>query len=135
VFDHSTQAFIQFAHIYFKTMLRHTAQRTVGIAGRRTFVTKTTIRAAGPEKQLPGMPQAALKKWWGYHAKTNNEITRSLSPFQQNHLGPLFKQIQHNAPHKITDNFLDVLPGAILLFGIMNWGESAFNEDQRSHWS
>ena len=56
-------------------MFRHTVQRSVGMGGRRTFVTKTAVRAAGPEKQLPGMPQAALKKWWGYHAKTNKEIT------------------------------------------------------------
>ena len=116
-------------------MFRHTVQRSVGMVGRRTFVTKTATRAAGPEKQLPGMPQAALKKWWGYHAKTNKEITRSLSPFQQDHLGPLFKQIGKNAPHKITDNFLDVLPGAVLLFGVISWGSSAFEEDQRSHWS
>jgi hypothetical protein len=102
---------------------------------KRTLVTATRARMAGPEKQLPGMPQNALKKWWGYHAKTNNQVVRSLSPFGQDHLGPLFQQIAKNAPHKITDNFFDVLPGALLLFGVVSWGKATFDEENRGHWS
>ena len=101
----------------------------------RTFVSKTTARLAGPEKQLPGQPQNAMKKWWAYKTHTNRQIVRTLSPFQIDHVKPLFKTILKNAPKKVSENWLDVLPGALVLYGVMTWGNSAFNEDQRSHWS
>ena len=118
------------------TMFARNALRTVKKNNQcRTFVSKTAARLAGPEKQLPGQPQNAMKKWWAYNTHTNRQITRTLSPFQIDHVGPLFKGMAKNLPKKVTENWLDILPGALVMYGVVTWGNSAFNEDQRSHWS
>ena len=117
-------------------MFARNALRTVKKNNQcRTFVSKTAARLAGPEKQLPGQPQNAMKKWWAYNTHTNRQITRTLSPFQIDHVGPLFKGMAKNLPKKVTENWLDILPGALVMYGVVTWGNSAFNEDQRSHWS
>ena len=59
------------------TMFARNALRTVKKNNQcRTFVSKTAARLAGPEKQLPGQPQNAMKKMVGLqHAyeQTNYE--------------------------------------------------------------
>ena len=77
-------------------MFARKALQTIKKPQCRTFVSKTTARLAGPEKQLPGQPQNAMKKWWAYQSHTNRQITRTLSPFQIDHVGPLFKTILKN---------------------------------------
>ena len=36
--------------------------------------------------------------------------------------------------HKITDNFWDVAPAAILFYGVITWSEAAHHEDMKSQW-
>ena len=83
--------------------------------------------------QLPGQPQNAMKKWWDYHAHTNNQVTYSLSPFRQDHIGPFFKKLPGSMVKKVTENAFD----AVLLLSvpaIMMWADSVYEDDYRRTW-
>eukprot|EP00949_MAST-11_sp_MAST-11-sp1_P001957 g1957.t1 len=105
-----------------------------GRAVSRSFVSRSAPRMAGPEKQLPGMPQNAMRKWWHYHEHTNHQVVHSLSPFRQDHLTSLFKKMPGNLVHKVTDNFFDSVPAFVLLFGLIYWADGKFEEWDRETW-
>ena len=63
-------------------MFARKALQTIKKPQCRTFVSKTTARLAGPEKQLPGQPQNAMKT----HQNMNEPTTMNIIEFQTTQL-------------------------------------------------
>jgi hypothetical protein len=74
-----------------------------------------------------------MKKWWHYYAHTNNQVIYSLSPFRQDHVGPLLKKMPKNFMKKTIENFPDYIIWAIPA-GIIMWADSQYEKDYRATW-
>ena len=79
-------------------------------------------------------PQPALVKWWKYRTVRQGEITRTLSPFQQDVITPLFKNMPQNAAKRVSELVWDVGPAALLLVGTVWWADSTHAAEAKKHW-
>jgi hypothetical protein len=75
-----------------------------------------------------------MKKWWHYYAHTNNQVIYSLSPFRQDHVGPLFKKMPKNIMKKVVENFPDYMTFFVPTFGIFYWANGVYEDNYRSTW-
>ena len=83
----------------------------------------------GPVKNVsPG-----LTMWWKKYQNQSGMVTRSVSPYRQDLLTGWVKKWPENIKHKITDNFWDVGPAALLFFGTISWGNSTYASEMKKH--
>ncbi len=83
--------------------------------------------------QAPSGYMPHLQKLWKSYVFQSGVVTRSVSPFEVNVLGSLFKDIGHKVKHRITDNFLDVAPGLAAGVGVVVFAKSARASYLHSH--
>ena len=74
-----------------------------------------------------------MKKWWHYYSPTNNQVVYSLSPFRQDHIGPLLKEMPKTFIKRVTTNFPDYIIWLVPM-GVVAWADSAYEADYRSSW-
>ncbi len=73
-----------------------------------------------------------MKVWKNYTFVTG-ATTRTLSPFEVNVVGSLFKNFGEKVKHKFTDNFWDVAPGVLTGVGIVTGTIAARKSYLHSH--
>eukprot|EP00924_Labyrinthula_sp_SR-Ha-C_P001832 snap_masked-scaffold_148-processed-gene-0.2-mRNA-1 protein AED:0.06 eAED:0.16 QI:0/-1/0/1/-1/1/1/0/83 len=78
-------------------------------------------------------PSIHLVKWWKSYQPVSGQMTRTLSPFQQDIITPLFRHMPENAVRRFTDNVLDVAPSVILGVSVIYWANSTFAAEQKKH--
>mmetsp|Transcript_16987 Transcript_16987/g.20972 ORF Transcript_16987/g.20972 Transcript_16987/m.20972 type:complete len:88 (-) Transcript_16987:304-567(-) len=78
-------------------------------------------------------PAVNLVKWWKAYVPVKGQVTRTISPFQQDVLTPFIKSAPEQLKHKITDNLLDVGPALLLGFGIMSWANAEHEKEAKKH--
>jgi len=82
--------------------------------------------AGGPR----GAVQGHVAKLWAKYTRVDHAVTRTVSPNNHDLFTPWVKSWPEKMKHKITDNALDFLPGALIIFGIVSWSNSTYHHEQ-----
>ncbi len=74
-----------------------------------------------------------LMKLWKSYVFTSGQTTRTISPFEVDVVGSLFRNFGYKVKHKVTDNFWDVAPGVLAGVGVVLGAKSARASYLHSH--
>mmetsp|Transcript_40 Transcript_40/g.54 ORF Transcript_40/g.54 Transcript_40/m.54 type:complete len:88 (+) Transcript_40:208-471(+) len=78
-------------------------------------------------------PAINMVKWWKSYIPIKYQVTRTISPFQQDVITPFIKNAPKQIQHKISDNLLDVGPALLLGIGIVAWGDATYEAEMKKH--
>mmetsp|Transcript_17895 Transcript_17895/g.29037 ORF Transcript_17895/g.29037 Transcript_17895/m.29037 type:complete len:86 (-) Transcript_17895:110-367(-) len=74
-----------------------------------------------------------LVKLWKKYQPVHGLITRTVSPYRQDVIRPLFKHMPENAKHRVMDNLFDVVPPFALGIALVWWADSTFHKEGLKH--
>jgi hypothetical protein len=62
------------------------------------------------------------------------QITKTLSPFEQNIIAPLFEELPRKARPYVKRWSTQILPAFALTYVTMRWADNEFERLMREHW-
>lgn len=78
-------------------------------------------------------PSPGLVKWWKYYTPIKGQVTRTISPYRQDVLTPLFKNMPANAVRRVKENIWDSGPPLAIAIGVIYWAQWKHDQIARSH--
>lgn len=75
----------------------------------------------------------ALKKLWKKHYDVDGQVTQHLSPFEQNIVSPMMKDVHTKVFKKLQEMAIEAGPGLLTGILIYNWAESTHKQIAFSH--
>ena len=74
-----------------------------------------------------------LVKLWKVHKPTQGQVTRSLSPFEQNIITPFVKAYPAELLKNVKEACVDILPAFVALYVVVVGGTEYFHKLQHDH--
>lgn len=78
-------------------------------------------------------PKAGLTLWWKYYTPRRGEVTRTISPYRQDVITPLFKGMPKNAWRRIEENALPMGLPFLMVFSLIKWAQWENARWHKSH--
>lgn len=70
---------------------------------------------------------------WKYSRKTTGMVQKSLSPYEQAVVAPVFKGFAEKGVNRIKNNFWDVVPAVVFCYAVVAGGNKMYNDEQLKH--
>eukprot|EP00600_Ochromonadales_sp_CCMP1393_P008064 CAMPEP_0174954670 /NCGR_PEP_ID=MMETSP0004_2-20121128/555_1 /TAXON_ID=420556 /ORGANISM="Ochromonas sp., Strain CCMP1393" /LENGTH=86 /DNA_ID=CAMNT_0016202513 /DNA_START=59 /DNA_END=319 /DNA_ORIENTATION=+ len=75
----------------------------------------------------------ALKKLWKKHYKVDGQVTQHLSPFEQNIVSPMMKDMPAKIMKRVTEFLMEAGPGLGFGIAVFYWAEWKFEQIAYEH--
>ncbi len=77
----------------------------------------------------------AMRKWWsGGFRRQNGLITKSLSPFEQKIVAPIFEDMPRKVWPYVKRWSTQILPALGVAYATVRWADNEFERLLREHW-